>query len=92
MKEEKWFGINRKTIDWFPTIDYDICNGCMVCVQCNHDVFSKEDDKPVVSNNNNCIVGCTACAIVCPEDAIKLPPKEYLRRIARHRNSSCSCC
>lgn len=91
MTEEKWFGINRKTIKWFPTIDYDICNGCMICLQCNYDVFSKRDGKPQVRNKDNCVVGCTACAIVCPEGAIMLPPKEYLRRIARQRKSFCCC-
>ena len=96
MNNETYFGIKRGDIDWFPTIDYDLCTGCMACVQkCSHDVYSKENEMPKVSAPKNCVVGCTGCQFVCPEDAISHPPKESLRKFmegdGREICRSCGC-
>ncbi len=38
---------------------------------------------PIVANPGNCVLGCTTCAKLCPEDAITFPddPKKFIRSI-----------
>lgn len=71
---EKYHGIPREEIRWFPTIDRDKCTKCGVCVEfCHRKVFSWVDDAPVVSNPYGCIVGCTGCEGKCESRAISFP-------------------
>jgi len=66
MENEKWFGIPRDEINWFPKIDYEKCAGCMACLKkCSHGVYSEENGKPKVVNPKSCVVGCTGCDEVC---------------------------
>lgn len=91
---EKWFGIDRNEIQWFPVIDYDKCISCLACLnKCTHGVYVEVDGKPSVMDKNNCVVGCTGCDKICPAKAISHPPKEYLERLSRRNdfNASCNC-
>jgi len=46
MEIEKWFGIERKDIEWFPTINYDKCTSCRACLKkCKKGVFIEESKK-----------------------------------------------
>jgi len=38
---------------------------------------------PIVANPGNCVLGCTTCAKLCPEDAITFPddPKKFIHSI-----------
>jgi len=53
MENEKWFGIPREEIDWFPKIDEEKCINCMVaCQTCSNlcpagaIAFANENDTP----------------------------------------------
>ncbi|WP_297475688.1 ferredoxin family protein [Thermococcus sp.] len=82
-----WWGVERKEIEWYPRINYDVCAGCGICfVTCGRRVFDWDTDegKPVVARPYNCMVGCSTCATLCPCNAIDFPPKEYIKKwIAR---------
>ena len=94
MESEKWFGIDRIEVQWFPTIDYDKCIGCMACLnKCKKGVFLEEEGKPKVANPYNCVVGCTGCQKVCPNEAISHPPREYLEKLSKRKDFvvGCSC-
>jgi len=90
---ERWFGIDREKIDWFPTIDYHKCTVCMSCVRkCTHGVYAEVEGKPKVVGPKNCVVGCTGCEPVCPQGAISHPPKEYLQNLANNQDYKlCTC-
>lgn len=77
--EERFHGIPREEILWFPTIDYEICNSCGKCFKfCQKGVYTF-DDKPVVENPYRCVVSCTGCASQCTEKAISFPSFLELR-------------
>ncbi len=48
---------------------------------CAHDVYAWDEAtaKPIVQNPLDCVVGCDACAQICPVQAITFPDKEQLR-------------
>lgn len=55
-----------------PVIDYDKCKNAKTCIEvCPMDVFEFKDDedKTVVARPDDCI-GCRACEVQCPEQAI----------------------
>ena len=94
MTEDKsWYGISRDNIDWYPSIDYAKCTGCMSCVRkCTYGVYSEEGDKPKVVKPKNCLVGCTGCERVCPQGAISHPPRAYLQNLAKNSDIKlCTC-
>jgi len=92
MKNDKWFGIPRDEIDWFPKIDYKKCIGCMACLKkCSHGVYSEENGKPKVVNLKNCVVGCTGCDEICSQKAISHPPKEYLEKLTKRKDFKMGC-
>jgi len=81
-----WHGVDRTLYVWYPRIDYDKCTGCGLCLlTCGNDVFrwSREKNLPVVANPGSCVMGCTTCAKLCPEDAISFPddPKKFLKSV-----------
>lgn len=78
--------MDRDELDWFPSLDYDKCSGCGLCaLTCGNNVFGwvRSEGKPRVANPKKCVVGCTTCARVCPEDAITFPsdPKDFVRKV-----------
>ncbi|BCD59352.1 MULTISPECIES: FAD-binding oxidoreductase [unclassified Nitratiruptor] len=86
-----WHGIPREEIDWHPTVDHDRCIGCATCVTgCNRLVYRYdfENEKSIVYDPLNCLVGCTTCHNTCPVDAISFPPFDVVldleKRVDEH--------
>ena len=78
--------IPREKITWHPTVNTDACVGDRACVDfCKNGVFTWDDDHghPIVQNPPNCVVGCDACAQVCPVEAITFPSQAELRETVR---------
>ena len=87
-KFDKWHGIDRKEIPWFPTINYDKCIGCNLCfVSCGRMVFGldQEKGKPIVERPFNCLVGCSTCGAICPVDAIDFPNPSMIKKIEKEK-------
>jgi len=83
-KEELWHGIPRKDIPWYPTVDADTCIGCTLCfATCGRGVYDMQDNKAVVVNPLNCMVGCSTCGTVCPVQAIRFPDRDLIWKLER---------
>ena len=70
---DKWHGIDRKKIDWYPVIDESKCIGCGMCVvTCGRGVYKYDfkKHKAKVVKPLNCLVACQTCANLCPAGAI----------------------
>ncbi len=81
-----WHGVDRKGLNWSPSIDYSKCTRCGLCIlTCGNDVFgwNMAESLPVVTNPGKCVLGCTTCGKICPEDAITFPddPKVFIRNV-----------
>lgn len=78
-----WRGIPRRDVEWYPTIDDDLCDGCRKCLDfCSFGVFtySAERDVVEVGSPYACVVGCSLCSSLCSPRAIAFPPLSYLDR------------
>ncbi len=76
-----WFaGIDRKKINWCPTINLERCTKCGMCMNCGKHVFEWTDDGPVVARPLECVVGCTTCRTLCEGNAIHFPSVSQLRK------------
>jgi len=76
----------REKIDWFPTINYELCLADRACLEfCHNDVFAwnETERRVLVGNPRNCVIGCTSCAQICPVEAIRFPDKGELRLTLR---------
>lgn len=83
---EKWLGMKREDIQWYPTIDQDKCKQCETCVKmCQYGVFEKIDNKIKVFKPFNCVVGCAWCDTICQEGAISHPPIEELLTLVKNK-------
>ncbi len=74
--------IPRESIPWYPTVNTDVCTGDRACLDfCRNGVFEWDEvnEHPIVRNPYNCVLGCDACAQVCPSGAIAFPSQEDLR-------------
>ncbi len=74
--------VPRERIPWFPTINYDACIHDRECLEfCKNGVFDWDEalGVPIVSHPYNCVVGCDACAKICPAEAISFPPMDEFR-------------
>jgi len=83
-----WHGINRKEIQWYPTIDPKKCVGCGLCVvTCSEkrNVFGYDlkKRKAVVLYPYNCMVGCNNCQVACQWNAISFPDFSQLKSIVK---------
>ena len=81
-----WHGMDRKSINWHPTIDEDKCTGCSLCVvTCGEkrNLFSYDSGKrkAVVMFPDNCMVGCNNCGVACLFNAITFPDVSYLKSV-----------
>lgn len=83
--QKTWRGIPREQVPWFPMLDETLCDGCDKCLDfCAQGVYAKQDCGVLyVQQPLNCIVGCDACARLCPHRAIAFPPRTILRTLAR---------
>lgn len=81
--EERYHGIPREEIPWFPRVDVEKCTGCGSCVEfCQKKVYAL-DDKAVVANPFRCVVSCTGCLTKCPEGALSFPSMVELRDVMK---------
>lgn len=81
-----WHGIPRREIPWFPAVNADVCIGCTLCyVTCGRGVFEMQDNKAIVHNPYDCMVGCSTCATVCPVEAISFPGRDLVWKLERER-------
>lgn len=74
--------IPRELIPWYPTVNTELCTGDRACFDfCRNNVFEWDEQSghPVVKNPYSCVLGCDACAQVCPAGAITFPSQEELR-------------
>ncbi len=77
--EERYKGVPRGEIHWNPTVDPAKCSSCGKCVEfCKRGVYTF-DGGPVVTNPSRCVVSCTGCQKICPEQAISFPTLVSLR-------------
>ncbi len=100
MCAQKYWGIPRSEIPWFPKINTDKCTGCLTCVNfCQNGVYTVEENpnpdrsslrrwdklkkRPRVENPFNCVVGCSACAQLCPVGAIEFPERKEIVKTIR---------
>lgn len=86
-KFSKWKGIDRTEIEWNPTVNLEKCIGCGMCItSCGRGVFGydTENNKAVVENPYQCMVGCSSCESWCPQDAISFPDRQYRDLIKEH--------
>jgi len=60
---------------WYPIIDYEKCVGCLSCAEfCPHDVFTVENNLPIVTYPEKCVEFCRGCQKgACDYDAISFP-------------------
>ena len=58
--------------NWYPVVDYVICQECGTCVKmCPHAVYDvKKAPSPVVANPDGCVDHCHGCGNRCPVGAI----------------------
>jgi len=85
-----WHGISREEIEWYPTVEKELCIGCGMCVLgCGANVYAFDfnEHKPVVVAPLQCKVGCVTCQNTCPVYAISFPPLSYLHKIIKKRNA-----
>jgi len=81
---EDFLGIPRKLLPWFPTIDYELCSDCGLCVKaCKHGTyeFIENSDKVVVANPYHCLVYCESCRFQCPVGAISFPDRKAIKLV-----------
>ena len=88
MTEQAYKGIPRNKIPWHPTIDYEKCVNCGICIDyCKLGVYdlidNRAEKKSIVKNPNNCVVLCTGCKGQCPVGAITFPSKQETRELIK---------
>ncbi len=81
--EEKYEGIRREDIKWYPSINDSKCDKCGACAKfCKRGVYTF-DSSPHVTNPFRCVVSCTGCTKVCKAGAITFPSMAELRKMMR---------
>jgi NAD-dependent dihydropyrimidine dehydrogenase PreA subunit len=74
-------GYPREKINWHPTINYDKCVKCGMCMNCGRKVYDWNEEGPIVARPLQCVVGCTTCANLCMGEAISFPDIKELREV-----------
>jgi NAD-dependent dihydropyrimidine dehydrogenase PreA subunit len=77
-----WKGTPRENIPWYPAVELDRCAGCKACFEfCGHGVYAwnEQDEKPVIAEPFQCIVGCSSCRDQCAAGALSFPPLSALK-------------
>ena len=83
-KPQMWHGIPRQDIPWYPTVDVDTCIGCTLCyLSCGRGVYNMQDNKALVANPYDCMVGCSTCSTVCPVEAVDFPGRDLIWKFER---------
>ncbi len=71
---EKTAAVESENAAWFPILDKNRCVECGRCLDfCLFGVYSKNENRMVVTNPQNCKNNCPACARMCPQRAIIFP-------------------
>lgn len=73
-----WHGAPRDEICWYPLVESCKCDGCGLCVtSCPSGAlaFDFELNLAFAAAPHRCLVGCTTCAMLCPNEAIHLPER-----------------
>lgn len=79
-------GVEREKIPWFPSVDEEKCTGCGKCFEfCPHNVYELHE-KSRVKNPYNCVVGCSTCKGLCPQEAISFPDIQDVREFVKRLN------
>ena len=86
MAQEQYAGVPREKIDWFPTINPDLCKpeSCnQECISaCPRNIYERAaDGKVFVARPNECTVGDISCSYKCHLDAISFPSREDLKQM-----------
>ena len=72
-KYQRYLGIPRHLIPWFPRINAETCVGCKACMEfCADGVYAYDEQtrQVYVANPWHCQIYCQSCTHVCPRDAI----------------------
>lgn len=77
-KRKRHFTRPREEIEWYPTIDSNLCTNCKICYNfCFKKVFDINEKGIVfVANPYDCVVLCKGCEKRCPKGAISFPKRE----------------
>lgn len=76
-------GYPREKVEWYPTIDEDLCVSCGMCMNCGKGVFDWTSAGARVARPYSCVVGCTTCATLCQGGAITFPDPGPLLELYR---------
>ena len=83
---QRYLGIPRHLIPWYPVIDADLCIGCQECIHFCHDTvyeYQEDSNTVIVANPWNCQVYCQSCTHACDQDAITFPDRRVLKDAIR---------
>ena len=86
MAQEQYAGIPREKIDWFPTINPELCKPAS-CKQecigaCPRNIYERTtEEKVIVAYPYECTVGDISCSYQCPLNAISFPSREELKQM-----------
>jgi NAD-dependent dihydropyrimidine dehydrogenase PreA subunit len=86
MAQGQYAGVPREKIDWFPTINPDLCkpDACQKqCVRaCPRNIYERtEQGAVVVARPYECTVGDISCSFACPFEAISFPSRQALKKM-----------
>lgn len=83
-----WHGIQRKSIEWYPTVDEGECIGCGMCfATCGKKVYRILDGKSKVVSPYSCMVGCQTCMNLCLSNAISFPNVDMVRELIKEKDA-----